>query len=189
MYTDQEITEIKNYAVKHVCPHFANNRDLDDHPTVIVRSDDCYVFDIEGRRYLDTFASLLTTVCGHNNQDIIEAINKQLNILDFFPNFGSCFSLPQVELAKKLKEVLPDGLTAIFYVNSGSEANETALKIARQYHIESGRPDKYKVIGRKGSYHGTTLGAICNRTPVVQRIFQTRDPRVLSCPFGTLCPL
>ena len=160
MYTSKEITEIKDYAVKHICPHFASNTDLQNNPRIFVKSDDCFVYDLEGKKYLDTFGSLLTTICGHNNQDIIEAMYKQLNTLDFFPNFGSHFCLPQIELAKKLTEVLPAGLSAVFYVNSGSEANETAIKIARQYHLECGRPEKYKVIGRKGSYHGTTLGAV-----------------------------
>lgn len=160
MYSKTEIAEIKNYAVKHICPHYGVNADIDTHPKVYVKSDDCYVYDIEGRKYLDTFGSLLTTICGHNNKKIIEAIYKQINVLDFFPNFGDHYCLPMVELSKKLQKVLPEELSAFFYVNSGSEANETALKIAQQYHIERGDTKRYKVISRHGSYHGTTLGVV-----------------------------
>ncbi|HHW47090.1 MAG TPA: aspartate aminotransferase family protein [Clostridiaceae bacterium] len=160
MYSNAEISEIKKYAVKHICPHYGVNTDLDTNPKVFVKSDDCYIYDIEGRRYLDTFSSLLTTICGHNNKKIINAIVEQINILDFFPNFGDHYCLPMIELTKKLQKILPKELSAFFYVNSGSEANETALKIARQYHVERGDEKRYKVVSRRGSYHGTTLGTV-----------------------------
>jgi adenosylmethionine-8-amino-7-oxononanoate aminotransferase len=67
-------------------------------------------------------------------------------------------SLPMVELSKKLEKLMPGNLSAFFYVNSGSEANETALKIARSYHLQRGEPERVKIISRYGSYHGTTLG-------------------------------
>ena len=104
MYTQQEITEIKAYASKHICPHYGDNVNLDKNPKVYVKSDDVYVYDIEGKAYLDTFGSLLTTVCGHNNKKIIDAMFKQINILDFFPNFGDHYCLPMVKLSKKLEK-------------------------------------------------------------------------------------
>lgn len=157
MYTEKEIAELKKYAVKHICPHYAVNQDMDRDPKVYVKSEGNYVFDIEGRKYLDTFGSLLTTVCGHNNMEIIDAIYEQIKVLDFFPNFGDHYCLPMVELAKLLETIAPEGLSAYFFVNSGSEANETALKIARSYHVERGESKRYKVVSRHGSYHGTTL--------------------------------
>lgn len=157
-YTQQEIAEIKEYAQKHICPHYANNIDLNKNQKVYVRSDDVYVYDIEGKAYLDTFGSLLTTICGHNNKKIIDAMFKQINVLDFFPNFGDHYCLPMIELSKKLEKLMPGNLTAYFYVNSGSEANETALKIARSYHLQRGEPERVKIVSRYGSYHGTTLG-------------------------------
>ena len=68
MYTEQQIKEIKEYAAKHVCTHYAVNADIDKHPKIYDRSEGVYVYDIHGTRYLDTFGSLLTTICGHNNQ-------------------------------------------------------------------------------------------------------------------------
>lgn len=158
-YTPQEIAEIKTYAANHICPHYMSNADLDNGPKVYVRSEGNYIFDIEGKKYLDSFASILTTMCGHNNMEIIDAIYEQFKVLDFFPNFGDHYCLPMVELSKKLAKISPKGLTSFFYVNSGSEANETAIKAARAYHVECGEPERYKLIHRKGSYHGTTVAA------------------------------
>lgn len=159
MYSQNEIAELKNYAAKHICPHYASNVDLDTNPKVYVKSENNYVYDIEGNKYLDTFGSLLTTICGHNNMDIINAIYDQIKILDFFPNFGDHYCLPMIKLAQKLEKITPEGLTSFFFVNSGSEANETALKIARSYHVERGEDQRYKIICRNGSYHGTTITA------------------------------
>lgn len=160
MYSAKEIADIKSYAVGHICPHYGVNADLDAGAKVYVRSENNYVYDIEGKAYLDTFGSLLTTVCGHNNMDIINAIYEQIKVLDFFPNFGDHYCLPMVELSQRLEKITPEGLSAFFYVNSGSEANETAMKIARQYHVERGEEKRYKVVSRHGSYHGTTLGVV-----------------------------
>ena len=160
MYSKDEISELKRFAVKHICPHYGSNLELEKNPRVYVESDDCFMYDIEGRKYLDTFGSLLTTICGHNNKKIIDAMFEQMNRLDFFPNFGGHYCLPMIELSKRLQKVLPEELTSFFYVNSGSEANETALKMARAYHVENGEPERFKVVSRHGSYHGTTLGAV-----------------------------
>jgi adenosylmethionine-8-amino-7-oxononanoate aminotransferase len=79
--------------------------------------------------------------------------------LEFFPNYVDAFTVPLIELARKLAEITPGDLSVSFFVNSGSEANETALKMARQYHIERGQRQRYKFIARRDSYHATTLGA------------------------------
>lgn len=159
-YTPAEIAELKEYAAKHICPHYAVNADIDKHPRLFAKSDVNYVYDIEGNKYLDTFGSLLTTVCGHNNMEIIDAIYEQLKLIDFFPNFGDHYCIPMIELSKKLEKIVPQGLTSFFYVNSGSEANESAIKIARSYHLQRDDGKRYKVISRKGSYHGTTMATV-----------------------------
>jgi len=83
----------------------------------------------------------------------------QLKYLDFFPNYHDTYNVPIIKLAEKLAEILPGDLEVSFFVCSGSEANETAIKLAKQYYWQKGQPNKYKVIARKYSYHGTTLGA------------------------------
>jgi len=145
-------------AVRHVIPHFASWEMLERQPKVFTRGEGCYLWDVDGNRYLDTFASLLTTICGHHQPEVDQAIREQLDQLEFFPNYVDTFTVPLVRLARKLAEITPGGLSASFFVNSGSEANETALKMARQYHLERGERQRWKVFFRRYSYHATTLG-------------------------------
>lgn len=184
MYTKKEIADIKKFAVDHICPHYMSNPDLDRDPKVYVKSEGNYIYDIEGNKYLDSFASILTTICGHNNTEIMDAMNEQIRELDFFPNFGDHYCLPMVELTKKLIEIMPKGLTAAFYVNSGSEANETAIKAARAYHVENGEPERYKLIHRRGSYHGTTVAvtAACGLPWFNEKYQSISNPGMLEAP-------
>jgi adenosylmethionine-8-amino-7-oxononanoate aminotransferase len=160
MYSKKEIESLKSDAVKHIIPHYAVNKLLKENPKIYTRGEGCYVYDIEGNKYFDTFAGLLTTICGHGRKEVIEGINEVLNEMAFFPNFVDLFTVPQIKLAKKLDEIMPGDLSVSFFVNSGSEACETAIKIAKQYHWQRGEKGRYKIIGRRGSYHATTLGGI-----------------------------
>ena len=150
--------QLEQDARKYIIPHFANYDLIQREPKIFVRGEGCYLFDIEGKRYLDTFASLLTTICGHHQPDVDAAIREQLDSLEFFPNYVDTYTVPLIHLAKKIAQVMPGDLEISFFVNSGSEANETALKMARQYHLERGEGGRWKVIFRRNSYHGTTLG-------------------------------
>jgi len=158
--TKKQVKKLKEDALRYICPHFASNAELAKGPKIFTRGEGCYVYDIEGKRYLDTFATLLTTICGHNRPEILEAVSEQMKKLEFFPNYVDAFTVPLIKLAKKLAEITPGDLAVSFFVNSGSEANETAIKMARQYHLEKGQRQRYKVIGRRYSYHGTTLGGV-----------------------------
>lgn len=183
IFTEEEIETLRKNALAHVIPHFANNASLAQMPRIYTRGEGCYVWDIDGRRYLDTFASLLTTVCGHGRREVIEAITQQLELLEFWPNFEDAFTVPLIRLAKKLAEIMPGDLSVSFFVNSGSEANETALKMARQYHVERGEPQRYKVIARRNSYHGTTLGATSGTgLPWFRAFFEPLLPGFLFAP-------
>lgn len=181
-FIPDSIEEIKKYAVNHICPHYMSNPDLDRDPKVYVKSDGNYIYDVEGKKYLDSFSSILTTMCGHNNTEIIEKIKAQFDILDFFPNFGDHYCIPMVALSKKLDEIAPDGLTSFFYVNSGSESNETAIKAAWAYQLECGFKDRTKIIHRRGSYHGTTINvtAACG-LPWFNEKYPV-DPKMLEAP-------
>ncbi len=150
--------ELKESAKKYVIPHFAHNEELFNNPKIFTRGEGCYVYDMDGKRYFDSFATLLTTVCGHNRPEVTEAVRRQMELLEFFPNYVDSFTVPLVELAEKLAVIMPGGLEVSFFVNSGSEANETALKMARQYQRQVGEKQRYKFIYRKDSYHATTLG-------------------------------
>ena len=154
-FTKAEIAALKRDALKYVIPHFAHNP-ID--PKIFVRGEGCHLWDIHGKRYMDTFASLLTTICGHHRPEVAAAINEQATKLEFFPNYVDTYTVPLIRLARKLAEIMPGDLEVSFFVNSGSEANETAIKMAKQYHLERGERHRFKIIGRKHSYSGTTLG-------------------------------
>ena len=156
--SQQERDQLASDALAYIIPHFASNADLAKGPKIFVRGEGCWLYDIDGKKYLDTFASLLTTICGHHQPEVDEAIREQLEHLEFFPNYVDAFTIPLIKLARKLTEIMPGDLEVSFFVNSGSEANETAIKMARQYHRERGEPGRWKVIARKDSYHATTLG-------------------------------
>ena len=157
-HTKSAIAKLERDAVKLIIPHFASNEALAKDPKIFVKGEGCYVYDIKGRKFFDSFATLLTTVTGHCRPEVMKAISEQLEDLEFFPNYVDTFTIPLIKLAQKLKKLMPGKLGVSFFVNSGSEANETALKMARQYHIERGEPRRYKFIARRDSYHATTLG-------------------------------
>lgn len=126
---------------------------------VIVSGNGCYVTDDRGNRYVDGLAGLFTTQVGHGREEIAKAAYEQMKELGFFPNWS--FQHPRsLELAEKLARIAPGDLNSSFFVSSGSEAVETVIKLARQYHKANGEPERYKVISRKIAYHGTTMGAL-----------------------------
>jgi adenosylmethionine-8-amino-7-oxononanoate aminotransferase len=126
---------------------------------VIVSGDGCYVTDSEGKSYVDGLAGLFTTQVGHGRTELAEAAAKQMKELGFFPNW-SMHHPRSLELAAKISEIAPGDLDSTFFVSSGSEAVETVIKLARQYHKVNGEPGRYKVISRDIAYHGTTMGAL-----------------------------
>ncbi len=126
---------------------------------VIISGEGCYVTDNEGKSYIDGLAGLFTTQVGNGRAELAETAAKQMKELGFFPNWS--FQHPRsLELAEKLAWLAPGDLSTAFFVNSGSEAIESVIKLARQYHKANGEPERYKIISRKVAYHGTTLGAL-----------------------------
>jgi adenosylmethionine-8-amino-7-oxononanoate aminotransferase len=104
-------------------------------------------------------AGLFTTQVGHGRAELAEVAAKQMKELGFFPNWS--FQHPRsLELAHKIAEIAPGDLNSTFFVSSGSEAIESVIKLARQYHKTNGEPGRYKIISRDVAYHGTTMGAL-----------------------------
>ena len=126
---------------------------------VIVSGEGCYVTDDRGNEYIDGLAGLFTTQVGNGRSELADAAAAQMKELGFFPNW-SMHHPRSLELAKKISGIAPEGLDASFFVSSGSEAVETTIKLARQYHKANGEAERYKFITRKAAYHGTTLGAL-----------------------------
>jgi adenosylmethionine-8-amino-7-oxononanoate aminotransferase len=126
---------------------------------VIVSGEGSYVTDAKGNTYIDGLAGLFTTQVGHGRTELADAAHKQMKELGFFPNWS--FQHPRsLELAAKIAEIAPGDLNSTFFVSSGSEAVETVIKLARQYHKANGEPGRYKIISRDVAYHGTTMGAL-----------------------------
>ncbi|MEC4675092.1 MAG: acetylornithine transaminase [Nitrospirota bacterium] len=125
-------------------------------PLSIMRGRGCYVYDAEGREYLDCVAGIAVNVLGHGHPDLITAIEKQARQLIHTSNLY--YSEPQVQLARRLVE-LSFG-DKVFFGNSGAEANEAAIKLARKYSTDKFGPARYEIITMKNSFHGRTLATL-----------------------------
>jgi adenosylmethionine-8-amino-7-oxononanoate aminotransferase len=146
-------------------PHVFHRHTRHSYP-LAVKGDGVFVVDSEGKRYLDASGGAAVSCLGHSHPAVIQAIKDQLDALpyahtSFFTN------TPSEALAEHLIERAPAGLERVYFVSGGSEANESAMKLARQYFVEIGQPRRRKFIARWQSYHGNTLGALAaggNRT-------------------------
>ncbi|MDP7151672.1 MAG: aspartate aminotransferase family protein [Paracoccaceae bacterium] len=123
------------------------------------RGEGCYLYDSNGKQYFDGSGGAAVSCLGHGNQEIIEAVQKQLSDLAF-AHTGFFTSEPAEALADILIGHAPGDLDRVYFVSGGSEATEAALKLARQYHVENGEPQRRHIIARKQSYHGNTLGVL-----------------------------
>jgi adenosylmethionine-8-amino-7-oxononanoate aminotransferase len=126
---------------------------------VAVRGEGLFLYDASGKRYLDASGGAAVSCLGHGHPAVREAIKRQVDRLGY-AHTGYFTNEPQELLADELITRAPRGLTRAFFVTGGSEATEAALKLARQYHVECGRPERRHFISRKFSYHGNTLGAL-----------------------------
>jgi adenosylmethionine-8-amino-7-oxononanoate aminotransferase len=151
---------LQEAARRHLWMHFTRFSSFDDRDVpVIVRGEGSYVWDSAGRRYLDGLSSLFVTQAGHGRTELTEAGAKQSNELAYFPVWG--YGHPAaIELAEQLAARAPGDLNRVFFTTGGSEAVETALKLARQYFKLVGQPGRYKVLSRQWAYHGVTMGAL-----------------------------
>jgi hypothetical protein len=126
---------------------------------VIVRGSGPYVYDQHGKRYLDGLSGLFVSAIGHGRTEVAEAAARQMSELAYFPLWS--YAHPRaIELAQRLADLAPGDLNRVFFTTSGSEAVESAWKLAKQYFKAIGQPDRYKVISREIAYHGTSMGAL-----------------------------
>ena len=148
---------ISDMAKDHLWLHFAGVGATS--PTIIERGDGCYVWDESGKKYLDALAGLFVTQIGHARTELANAASKQAEQLGYYPIWGSAHP-PAAQLAARLAELAPGDMDRVFFTTGGSEAVESAWKMARQYFLLKGEPERRKVVARHTSYHGTTLGAL-----------------------------
>ena len=144
-------------ALLHPATNLAMHREKG--PLVLERGEGIYVYDAHGKRYIEGMAGLWCTALGYGNQELVEAAREQMSKLSFTHLFGSKSHEPAIELAEKLKELVPAPASKIFFTSSGSEANDTQIKLAWYYNNARGKTKKKKIIGRVRGYHGVTIGA------------------------------
>jgi adenosylmethionine-8-amino-7-oxononanoate aminotransferase len=152
---------LQEQARRHLWMHFTrlSSYDADHEVPIIVRGEGCYVYDEHGNRYLDGLSALFCVNIGHGRADIAQAGADQAKELGFFTNWS--YAHPRaIELATKIASLAPGDLNRVFFTSGGSEAVESALKLARQYFKLMGKPNKTKLIARDIAYHGTTFGAL-----------------------------
>lgn len=138
---------------------FKQMKEFSADPFVVDRAEDVYLYDVDGKQYIDGLAGVFVVSVGHANTAIIEAVMEQVQRLAFAPPLASA-NPAAIKLAERLCELLPSQFNVVKFASGGSEAIETALKMALQYHKQTGHPEKFKIVGTYGSYHGGTFGAL-----------------------------
>ena len=153
--------KLDEMAQRHLWMHFSRMGTYSKKKAIpiIARGEGSYGWDIHGKQYLDGLSGLFTAQLGHGRADLADAAAAQAKTLEYWPIWTYAHPTA-IELAAKLAELAPGNLNRVFFTSGGSEAVESALKLARQYHRMRGDGQRYKIIARKLSYHGTTMGAL-----------------------------
>ena len=153
-------SELQELAKRHLWMHFTRMGSYADHELpVLVRGEGCYVWDEHGNRYLDGLSALFCVNAGHGRAELGQAAADQAKELGFYTTWT--FAHPRaIELAAKVASLAPGDLNRVFFTSGGSEAVESALKLARNYHRLRGEPTRTKLIARHIAYHGTSFGAL-----------------------------
>lgn len=187
--TPQDVTEsgpdpLADRAREHLWMPFTRHSVYDEghHVPVIVRGEGAYVYDDQGRRYLDGLSGLFTVQLGHGRAEIGDAMAKQAAELAYFPIWS--YAHPRaIELAERLAHLAPGDLNRVFFTSGGGEAVESAWKLAKQYFKLTGRPTKHKVISRSVAYHGTPQGALSiTGIPGAKEPFEPLVPSTMRVP-------
>jgi len=181
--SNPENSELSNQARRHLWMHFSRLATYETHEVpVIVRGEGAYVWDQHGKKYLDGLAGLFTSQLGHGRTELAEAGAKQAGTLAYFPLWT--YAHPKaIELAERLAAYAPGDLDRVFFTSGGSEAVESAWKLARQYFRMTGQPQRTKVISRDIAYHGTTMGALSiTGLPDLKTPFEPLVPGAIKVP-------
>ena len=155
-------------------------------PLVIERGKGIYVYDEAGTEYIEAMAGLWSVALGFSEERLVKAATDQLNKLPFYHNFIGKTHCPTVDLAEQLIAIAPRRLKRAFFANSGSEANDTVVKLVRYYNNAIGRRQKKKIISRERAYHGITVAAgSLTGLPLNHRDFDLPIENVfhVSCPY------
>ena len=168
---------LANRAREHLWMHFTRMSAYEKgHVPVIVRGEGPYIWDDQGKRYLDGLAGLFVVQAGHGRSELAEVAAKQASELAYFPLWSYAHPAA-IELAERLADLAPGDLNRVFFTTGGGEAVETAWKVAKQYFKLQGKPMKHKVISRAIAYHGTPQGALSiTGIPAAKEMFEPLVP-------------
>ncbi len=145
---------------------------VEEGPLLLSRGEGVYVIDEHGYRYLEGMAGLWCAHLGFSEARLVDAAREQMDRLPTYHMFGGKSHRPAIELAERLLAIAPVPMSKVLFTSSGSEANDTAIKLVRYYHHAVGKPDKRKIIARERAYHGATVaGASLGGLPHVHRDF------------------
>jgi adenosylmethionine-8-amino-7-oxononanoate aminotransferase len=172
--------QLQKSAHDHLWMHFARHTDADI--PVIVRGEGAYIYDDQGKRYLDALAGLFVSQLGHGRTDLAQAAAAQAQELAFMPLWS--YAHPQaIKLAERVADYAPGDLNRVFFTSGGGEAVESAWKLAKNYFKLTGKPMKHKVISRAIAYHGTTQGALSiTGLPGLKQQFEPLVPSTFRVP-------
>jgi len=177
---------LADVARDHLWMHFTRHSTYEaggsGHVPIITRGEGAYIWDDQGRRYLDGLAGLFTVQVGHGRQELADAAAMQARELAFFPLWS--YAHPRaIELAERLAHYAPGDLNRVFFTTGGGEAVESAWKLAKQYWKLMGKPTKHKVISRAVAYHGTPQGALSiTGIPAAKEMFEPLVPGAFKVP-------
>lgn len=158
--TGEEIEDLKAQASAHFWPHSRPAQDMSDDTGIklVTSAEGVWVEDVSGDRWLDVMSGMWLKNIGHGRKEIANAVHEQMQDISYSP--GGTVSPVTVKLSAKIASLAPDKNSRVYFVSGGSEAVESALKMAKQYHKNKGQSGRWKVISRAGSYHGATIACM-----------------------------
>ena len=184
-------SELRQSALDHIFIGMANHAMLGEEggPLIVERGDGIYIYDVDGNRYIDGISGMYFRNTGHGREEIARAIYEQIS--DLSANVYASVTPAAVDLAVEIANLAPGDLSRTFFCQGGSEANESSLKLAQAYHVRMGERGRYKVISRRGSYHGATYGTMwLGEHPGFPRTdYQPKPSSAVHVPSAVLLPL
>jgi len=178
-------------VLRHIVLDFQQMKEWIQEPLILERADGVRYWDVDGKCYLDGLSGIFVVNVGHNNRRVIQALQAQLERMAFAPPLHATHPAA-IELAELISQITPGDLDTVKLLNSGSEATEAAMKLARQYHRQTGHAGKFKVISRYHGYHGATLGALSATgttrrrwmfEPLAPGFIHVQTPHCYRCPY------
>ncbi|EPD1496316.1 putrescine--pyruvate aminotransferase [Pseudomonas aeruginosa] len=159
--TNAKTREWQALSRDHHLPPFTDYKQLNEKGArIITKAEGVYIWDSEGNKILDAMAGLWCVNVGYGREELVQAATRQMRELPFYNLFFQTAHPPVVKLAKAIADVAPEGMNHVFFTGSGSEANDTVLRMVRHYWATKGQPQKKVVIGRWNGYHGSTVAGV-----------------------------